>query len=43
MKNLQKIILCLLVLSALFLFGCDQGNGGDDWYERQIKVIYDKI
>ena len=42
MKNLQKIILCLLVLSALFLFGCDQGNGGDDWYERQIKVIYDE-
>lgn len=43
MKNIRKILLCLLVLSALFLFGCDQGNGGgDDWYERQIKVTYDE-
>lgn len=42
MKNLQKIMLCLLVFSALFLFGCGQGNGGDDWYERQIKVTYDE-
>lgn len=42
MKNLQKIILCLLVLSALFLFGCDQGGSNNFPSERQIKVIYDE-
>jgi len=41
MKNLQKIILCLLVLSALFLFGCDHGSNNFP-SERQIKVIYDE-
>ena len=41
MKNLQKIILCLLVLSALFLFGCDHGSNNFS-SERQIKVIYDE-
>ena len=42
MKNLQKIILCLLVLSTLFLFGCDQGGLNNFPSERQIKVIYDE-
>ena len=42
MKNLRKIILCLLVLSALFLFGCDQGGSNNFSSERQIKVIYDE-
>ena len=41
MKNLQKIMLCLLVLSALFLFGCDHGSNNFP-SERQIKVIYDE-
>lgn len=42
MKNLQKIIVCLLVLSALFVFGCDQGGSNNFSSERQIKVIYDE-
>lgn len=42
MKNLRKIILCLLVLSALFLFGCDQGGSNNFSSERQIKIIYDE-
>lgn len=42
MKNLQKIMLCLLVLSVLFLFGCDQGGSNNFPSERQIKVIYDE-
>lgn len=42
MKNLQKIMLCLLVLSALFVFGCDQGGSNNFPSERQIKVIYDE-
>jgi len=42
MKNLRKIILCLLVLSALFVFGCDQGGSNNFSSERQIKVIYDE-